>query len=178
MVVLRTKVLPYSVHDLEPVMSAKTLDYHFEHLAKNYARNYNLHRGDPKFNFAGNFLHNIFFAQFRAPRNNNEPSGNILEFINKHFESFEKFKERLKTIAMKIQGSGWVYLSTSGKIRVIHNHEVRRDIILLVDWWEHAWALDYQPDKERYLNNIWKIINWNVIKRKLRSFRNGVTDNH
>ena len=68
---------------------------------------------------------------------------------------------------MKIQGSGWVYLSTSGKIRVIRNHEVRPDILLLIDWWEHAWALDYQSDKGKYFDNIWKIINWGVIKRKV-----------
>jgi superoxide dismutase len=37
------------------------------------------------------------------------------------------------------------------------------DIILLIDWWEHAWALDYQADKKGYLRNQWKIINWNLI---------------
>ena len=37
------------------------------------------------------------------------------------------------------------------------------DIILLVDWWEHAWALDYQSEKKEYLENQWKIMNWNVI---------------
>jgi Fe-Mn family superoxide dismutase len=35
-----------------------------------------------------------------------------------------------------------------------------------VDWWEHAWALDYQSDKKRYLENIWKIINWTVINTR------------
>ena len=72
----------------------------------------------------------------------------------------------LKT-AMKIQGSGWVYLSTSGDIKTIANHAVRTDICCLVDWWEHAWALDYQADKEAYLNNMWKIINWDVCNERL-----------
>jgi superoxide dismutase, Fe-Mn family len=173
MVILRTLPLKYSKTSLKPVMSPETLDYHFEHLAKNYAKNYNAHKGDPKFNRAGNFLHNIFFAQFRKPRANNEPSGKVLEFVNKHFGTFDGFKERLKKVAMKIQGSGWVYLSTSGKIRVIHNHEVRTDIVLLVDWWEHAWALDYQADKGKYFDNIWKIIDWRVVKRKVPSSTNG-----
>jgi len=164
---LRTLPLKYSKSDLKPIMSPETLDYHFEHLAKNYAKNYNAHKGDPDFNKAGNFLHNIFFAQFQKPRVNNEPTGKVLEFINKYYTSFDKFKDRLKKVAMKIQGSGWVYLSTKGKIRVIHNHKVRSDIVLLIDWWEHAWALDYQSDKGKYLDNIWKIINWRVIKRKV-----------
>ena len=68
---------------------------------------------------------------------------------------------------MKIQGSGWIYLSKSGKIKTIVNHEIRKDIFLLVDWWEHAWALDYQSDKAKYLENIWKIINWDVINSRL-----------
>jgi superoxide dismutase len=60
-----------------------------------------------------------------------------------------------------------VYLSTAGEIKTIPNHQVRTDIALLIDWWEHAWALDYQSDKERYLDNIWKIINWDVINERL-----------
>jgi Fe-Mn family superoxide dismutase len=174
MVLLETVPLGYSKSALRPVMSPATLDYHFEHLAKNYAKNYNAHKGDPKFNRAGNFLHNIFFAQFRKPRVRNEPTGEMLGYINKHFGTFDGFKERLKKVAMKIQGSGWVYLSTTGKIRVIQNHEVRHDILLLIDWWEHAWALDYQSDKGKYFDNIWKIINWSVIKRKMRRSTHGV----
>jgi len=41
------------------------------------------------------------------------------------------------------------------------------DIILLVDFWEHAWALDYQADKKKYLANQWRIINWNLISSRI-----------
>jgi Fe-Mn family superoxide dismutase len=68
---------------------------------------------------------------------------------------------------MGIQGSGWVYLADNGKIKTIVNHEIRQDIILLIDWWEHAWALDYQSDKKKYLQNQWKIINWNLISSRI-----------
>ena len=47
------------------------------------------------------------------------------------------------------------------------NHAVRTDICVLVDWWEHVWATDYQWDKERYLDNIWKIIDWDVCNERL-----------
>lgn len=165
---ITTTPLRYTKKELEPVMSEKTIDYHYEHLAKNYSKNYNLKKGDPTFNKAGNFLHNIFFEQFKNPTKSNLPKGRILYFINRHFETFEKFIEQMKKKAMKIQGSGWIYLSKTGKIRVIHNHEIRHDILLLIDWWEHAWALDYQSDKEKYFDNIWTIINWNsIVKRKI-----------
>ena len=68
---------------------------------------------------------------------------------------------------MTIEGSGWLYLSTDGKIKIIHNHAVKHDILLLIDWWEHAWALDYQSNKTAYLENIWLIINWDFVNSKL-----------
>lgn len=165
---LFTLPLRYKKRDLEPVMSAKTIDYHYEHLAKNYAINYNAGKGNPSFNKAGNFLHNIFFAQFKEHViTSNNPYGKIAIFINKHYKNFNSFKEAVKTIAMKIEGSGWIYLSTDGSIKTIHNHQVRHDIVLLIDWWEHAWALDYQSNKGGYLDNIWSIIDWEVINSKV-----------
>jgi Fe-Mn family superoxide dismutase len=164
---LETTPLPYAEKDLEPVMSRATINYHYEHLAKGYARRYNADEGNANFNRAGSFLHNKFFPQLRAAKGANRPRGAVLELIETHFKTYEDFKEAFKIEAMKIQGSGWVYLSTSGAIKTIANHAVRTDICVLVDWWEHAWALDYQSDKERYLDNIWKIINWDVCNERL-----------
>ena len=72
-----------------------------------------------------------------------------------------------KEEAMKIQGSGWVYLSTSGKIKTIKNHEKRTDIVFLLDMWEHAFQNDYGSNKSKYLDNIWRIIDWAAINRRL-----------
>jgi superoxide dismutase, Fe-Mn family len=164
---LETTPLPYTHKALEPVMSAETIEYHFEHLAKGYAKKYNAGEGNPDFNRAGSFLHNKFFPQLRAPKGANRPRGAVLELIETNFKTYEDFKIAFKEAAMKIQGSGWVYLSTNGTIKTIPNHQVRTDICVLVDFWEHAWSLDYQWDKERYLDNIWKIINWDICSERL-----------
>jgi Fe-Mn family superoxide dismutase len=164
---LETTPLPYGLKDLDPVLSADTLEYHYEHLAKGYAKRYNSGEGDADFNRAGNFLHNKLFTQFRAPRGSNRPKGAIAELIDSNFKSYEDFQEAFAATAMKIQGSGWLYLSTGGEIKTIKNHAVRTDIALLVDWWEHAWSLDYKWNKEKYLSNIWKIIDWTVINERL-----------
>ena len=164
---LETTPLPYGMKDLDPVMSKETLDYHFEHLAKGYAKRYNSGEGNADFNRAGSFLHNKFFPQLRAPKVGNKPKGASAELINDKFKTFEDFQAAVKEAAMKIQGSGWVYLSTGGDIKTIANHAVRTDIALLIDWWEHAWALDYQSDKEKYLDNIWRIIDWAVVNERL-----------
>jgi len=164
---LETTPLPYAEDGLEPVLSRDSINYHYEHLAKGYARRYNAGEGNADFNRAGNFLHNKFFAQFRKPRVGNRPRGAVAELIETKFRTYEDFQEAVKETAMKIQGSGWVYLSTGGDIKTITNHAVRTDIALLIDWWEHAWALDYKWDKDRYLNMIWRIIDWDVINQRL-----------
>jgi Fe-Mn family superoxide dismutase len=164
---LETTPLPYKPKDLEPVMSAETIEYHYEHLAKGYAKRYNADEGNKDFNRAGSFLHNKFFPQLRAPTGANRPRGAVLELIESNFKTYDDFKVEFKKVAMSIQGSGWVYLSTGGTIKTIANHAVRTDICVLVDWWEHAWALDYQSDKEKYLDNIWKIIDWDVCNERL-----------
>lgn len=164
---LETTPLPYGKDDLAPVMSSQTLDYHYEHLARGYARRYNEGEGDADFNRAGSFLHNKFFPQLTAPKGTNRPRGAVLALIERKFKSYENFQDEFKKAAMGIQGSGWVYLSTTGEIKTIKNHAVRTDICVLVDWWEHAWALDYQQDKEKYLDNIWRIINWDVCNDRI-----------
>ena len=164
---LETTPLPYGIKDLEPVMSRATIDYHYEHLAKGYAKRYNSGEGNADFNRAGSFLHNKFFPQLRAPKAANRPRGAVLTLIEDNFKTWEDFKEVFAEAAMKVQGSGWVYLSTGGEIKTIANHAVRTDICMIIDWWEHAWALDYQSDKAAYLNNMWKIINWDVCNERL-----------
>ena len=164
---LETTPLPYGPGDLYPVMSKETIDYHYEHLAKGYAKRYNHDEGNSDFNRAGSFLHNKFFPQLRAPKGANKPRGTVVALIESNFKTYEDFKDEFKKVAMAVQGSGWVYLSTSGTIKTIPNHQVRTDICVLIDWWEHAWALDYQSDKEKYLDNMWKIIDWDVCNERL-----------
>lgn len=161
--------LPYARGDLDPVMSEDTISYHYGKLYKTYVDRFNSKEGDSEFNEAGAFLHNLFFEQFQEVTTGNMPSGEILEFIEKHFETADKFKDEVEKTAMSIQGSGWVYLARNGSIKTIKNHQMKSDIILLIDWWEHAWALDYQADKAGYLKNIYRIINWSVINNRLVS---------
>jgi Fe-Mn family superoxide dismutase len=164
---LEQSPLPYDKDELEPVKSEKTIDYHYDTLYKGYVDRYNKGEGDSDFNEAGAFLHDIYFKQFHKPIGSNHPEHIALNFINKHFKTFDNFQDKVQKTAMSIQGSGWVYLARDGSIKTIRNHEIRMDIILLIDWWEHAWALDYQADKKAYLRNIYKIINWNIVSSRI-----------
>lgn len=161
--------IPYKETDLEPVISKQTIDYHFNNLAKTYLKRYNNNEGDPKFNLAGVYLHNLYFQQFQKPNKENKPIGISKTIIDQKYNSFTEFKKQIEKTAMSIQGSGWVYIDTDGEIKTIVNHKIERNIALIIDWWEHAWALDYKQDKKQYLNNIWSIINWSIVNTRITS---------
>ena len=159
--------LPHTRGALAPVMSKDTVDYHYGKLAKGYVDRYNDREGDRSFNEAGAYLHNIFFNQFRNPRIGNPPFGAIETLIEKKHKNFKDFKDKFKEQALKVQGSGWVYLSKTGEIKTIRNHQIKYDIVLLVDMWEHAYNKDYGTDKKRYLDRLWQIFDWNRVNSRV-----------
>ena len=162
--------LKFDKKELEPVMSEATIKYHYDGLAAKYSERYNKGEGDADFNYGGAMLHNIFFSNLTPPRAANKPEGLSKSLIDEKYGDFDKFKEAVEKEFMAAQGSNWIYMDYDGKLHTIHNHEYRKGmkIALLIDAWEHAWALDYQQNKAKYLNNIWRIINWEVVDIRLQ----------
>jgi len=78
---LETTPLPYAEDALDPVLSKASIDYHYGHLARGYAKRYNAGEGNADFNRAGSFLHNKFFPQLRPPKGANLPKGAVLALI-------------------------------------------------------------------------------------------------
>jgi Fe-Mn family superoxide dismutase len=168
---LKQESLDYSREELSPVLSKQTLDYHYGKLARGYVDRYNKKEGNDAFNYGGAVLHNLYFPQLRPPRSSNGPTGAALEVINDRWKNFDKFKEEFSLEFMKAQGSNWIYMDSKGAIKVIHNHEYNKgmNIVLIFDGWEHAWALDYEHDKQKYLDNFWRIVNWEVVNQRLEN---------
>lgn len=155
----------YSSNSLAPTLTSVNLNQHLK-LAQVYVDRYNNNQGDKEFNYAGYFLHNILFSQYRVPRTNNEPNGPVGNLVKNKFKNWDNFVEQFIEQAMTLQGSGWVYLARDGSIKLIQNHQVKSDILVLIDLWEHAYQSDYSTNKQKYLKNIWKIIDWNVINMR------------
>ena len=167
---LEQNPLAFSKRELEPVMSKATLDYHYNGLASKYFERYNKGEGDKDFNYGGAMLHNLFFDNLQPPITGNKPVDESLELIDNKYGDLDKFKAAFEKEFMAAQGSNWIYMDTAGNLHTIHNHEYKKTmkIALLVDAWEHAWALDYQQDKAEYLKNIWRIINWTKVNERLK----------
>lgn len=164
---LKQVPLPYARDGLGRSLSKQAVDYHYGKLYKAYVDRFNAGEGDPDFNEAGAFLHSIYFSQFRSPKNSNKPDGSVLNLIESKHKSWEKFQEEFEKVAMGIQGSGWVYLAKDGQIKTITNHQIKNDIVFLIDWWEHAFQFDFGSDKKQYLSKQWVIINWDFVNTRL-----------
>lgn len=164
---LETTPLPYSFKELEPIIDRDSLEFHYEKLAKGYAKRYNAGEGNADFNRAGSFLHNKFFPQLQPPKGLNRPKGAVLELIESKFKTYEDFQEKFMEAALSLQGSGWIYLSTTGEIKTIRNHSVRTDICVLLDMWEHSYLPQYRESKEKYVQAFWRIVNWNVCSERI-----------
>ena len=184
--------LPYASEALEPVISRETISFHHgKHLA-GYVNNLNgLLEGSPLagltleeivlkaeggvLNNAGQILnHNLYFAQFTAPKTENLPIGKLAEAIIRDFGSFEAFKNEFQKKGATLFGSGWVWLSADkdGKLFITQEtnaaNPVQRGLkpLLTFDVWEHAYYLDYQNRRPDHLAALWQIINWAVIENR------------
>ena len=157
--------LPVKNTDLSPVFSKETINLHYGTLYKNYVTK--ALNGEGEFQVAGAKLHTLFFEQLQTPRSPNNPTGAAKILIDKKFGSYDKFKEAFTEIALTIHGSGWAYLDLKGSIKTIPNHKVVDNVAILIDMWEHSYLYDYGANKEKYLKEIWKIINWDIVNARL-----------
>jgi superoxide dismutase, Fe-Mn family len=131
------------------------------------------------FHVSGHVLHSLFW-QNMAPKRGGEPEGALARQIAGDFGSFASFREQLVNTAMTIMGSGWAALSWDpvGKRLLtmqIHDHQsqiTQGGIPLLVlDAWEHAYYLQYGPDKKKFFDAIWNVWNWEDVAARFESVR-------
>lgn len=190
----RLPELGYQLTDLAPMMSQQTLSCHYGKHFQTYIDNLNrmvngshfegLNIEDvvrkapegPMANNAGQVLnHQLFFEQFLPAKNAKMPSGDLLFLIEQSFGSFGKMREAMDNAAKQLFGSGWVWLTINaeGKMQVLSlpngDNPLRHGVkpLLTIDLWEHAYYLDYQNRKDKYLENFWLLVNWHVVSKRL-----------
>ena len=124
-------------------------------------------------NGGGYYHHNVWWEQF-APGKGGEPSGGLAESINKLFGSFIDFKDLYKKAALGVFGSGWVWLvkDSVGKLSIIGTLNQDSPVslglmpLLGIDVWEHSYYLKYQNRRDEYIDNFWKLIDWEVVNKR------------
>lgn len=157
--------LPYEQSALEPVMSEETIEYHYGTLTKNYYKNAS--RTGDSFQVAGAYLHGLFWENLREPSEKNAPNGAVRFLILNTWGTLGRFKTDFTDGATSGRGNGWMGLTRTGKLVWIANHKKRKDLVLVLDMWEHSYYLDYKTDKKAYVKNFWKIVNWDIVNERL-----------
>ncbi|MBW2973872.1 superoxide dismutase [Candidatus Woesearchaeota archaeon] len=189
--------LPYAYNALEPHISEKQLKIHHDKHHAGYVKGANaiLEQLDKarkenkdvdqkailkalSFNIGGHLLHSLFWPNLAPEGKNGEPSKELKDALEKEFGSFERFKEEFTKAAASVEGSGWAALTFCKKtnrpiIMQIEKHNVNIypmfTILLVVDVWEHAYYLDYKNERGKFLENFWKIVNWNEISTRFKT---------
>jgi superoxide dismutase, Fe-Mn family len=131
------------------------------------------------FNVSGHVLHSLFWRNL-APKAGGRPTGELAQALDRHFGSFDAFKQQLSKTAATIMGSGWAALlwdtmSAQLLIAQIHDHQsstVQGAVPLLVlDAWEHAYYLQYHNEKAKFFEAVWNVWNWSDVASRFNDAR-------
>ncbi|MBN2557109.1 MAG: superoxide dismutase [Anaerolineales bacterium] len=182
--------LPFAESAFEPMITAKTMGFHYGKHHKGYVDNLNkliagteyadlsLEKvitstvGQPEkvaiFNNAAQNWNHTFYWKSLTPKGGGEPPAALKQRLEASFGSVEACKKELAGAAVSQFGSGWAWLVLEGdKLKVVKtaNADVPMSMgftpLLTIDVWEHAYYLDYQNRRADYVNAVLdKLINW------------------
>jgi Fe-Mn family superoxide dismutase len=189
--------LPYAENALDPTISEKTIGFHYHKHHAAYVKTLNeLVEGtkyadmkleeivrkthgasDDKekkiFNNAGQVWNHDFYWRSLSPKSS-KPKGDLKAAIEE-FGGEDKLIKELAEAGKTQFGSGWAWVvSEGGKLAVRKTPNAENPMakgincLLTVDVWEHAYYLDYQNERPKYLEAVLKkLINWDFAAENL-----------
>jgi Fe-Mn family superoxide dismutase len=182
--------LPYAENALEPVISARTIGFHYGKHHQGYVDNLNKlvagtkfadlsleqiiarSAGQPEstavFNNAAQAWNHAFYWQSMCPGGGGHPPAALRQRIETSFGSVDGCRTELAKAAVSQFGSGWAWLVLDGdRIRVVGTANAEVPLtqgmkpLLVIDVWEHAYYLDHQNRRADYVQAVLdKLINW------------------
>jgi Superoxide dismutase len=180
--------LPYAADALEPVISQKTIEFHYGKHHQAYVTNLNnlvpgtkfenadletiVKESDgPIFNNAAQIWNHTFYFNSFSPKGGGAPKGDLASAIDAAFGSFDNFKKEFVQAGVTLFGSGWAWLvkNKEGKLEIVKEGNAGNPMtkglspILTFDVWEHAYYLDYQNRRPDHLSALWDKIDWEVV---------------
>ncbi|HUR09788.1 MAG TPA: superoxide dismutase [Flavitalea sp.] len=128
-------------------------------------------------NAGGHYNHELFWKLMK-PAGEGRPTGSLLTALEGNFGSFEAFRTQFSDAAKTRFGSGWawLYATSDRKLKIASTpnqdnplmdvSDVKGFPILGLDVWEHAYYLKYQNRRAEYVDNWWKVINWETAQNR------------
>ena len=184
--------LPYDLDALQPHISRETLEFHYGKHHRTYVTKLNeLIRGGPfenatlediirraegpLFNNAAQVWNHDFFWESLAPNGGGTPPEPIQKRIDASFGSFANFRDKFVEQAVAQFGSGWAWLVVKdGKLDIMTTSNADCPMthgihaLWTCDVWEHAYYLDYQNERPRFVKSVIEsIANWQFVSKRL-----------
>lgn len=187
--------LPFAPDALAPVISARTVDFHYNKHHAGYFTNLGklvagtplatvsleevvlASAGNPErraiFNNAAQAWNHNLYWQSLSPRVS-APSAALAAAIARDFQTQAALESELSKAAVGQFGSGWAWLVLdAGKLKVVATSNAENPLasgavpLLVIDVWEHAYYLDEQNRRVDYVEGvIHKLLNWENASRR------------
>jgi superoxide dismutase, Fe-Mn family len=180
--------LPYAFEALEPHISRRTLEFHYGKHHKGYVDKLNelvggkseekqsledimRHTSGAIFNNAAQVWNHHFYWKCLSPDGGGPPPSGLSDAFRKRFGGFDDFKAQFTQAAASLFGSGyvWLVLTKNGTLEIVQTKDAANPLtqdekpLLTCDVWEHAYYLDYQNLRARYIEAFWDVVNWEFV---------------
>ena len=147
--------------------SVEFLIAHLNHLPEDI-------KGAVRNNGGGTYNHTLFW-EMMAPEGQTAFAGPVADKIKETFGSYEEFKKQFAAAAAGRFGSGWAWLVADGdELEILSTANQDNPLtegkrpLLCLDVWEHAYYLKYQNRRVDYINEWFRIINWDFVNEQYK----------
>ena len=188
--------LPYDRDALEPHISARTMEYHYGKHHKAYVDKLNESAAGTRYeemaledvirtsfrkkdksvyNNASQAWNHTFLWDSMKPGGDGRPVDAVSNTIDDQFGGLDTFRKQFKESAVAQFGSGWTWLIADGDtLAIVSTSNADSPLttdtkpLLTLDVWEHAYYLDYQNSREKYVDAFLEhLINWDFVQTNL-----------
>jgi len=126
------------------------------------------------YSYDGIKLHELYFENIT--NGNDSISPKLKDLITNQWGSIDNFIGYLKQVCLSMRGWGIVcydFLTESIRITGSDLHDQGAFWcalpLLVIDVYEHAYFMDFGADRDKYLDTIFKNLNWEVISSRLNT---------
>jgi Fe-Mn family superoxide dismutase len=122
-------------------------------------------------------LHEFYFGNLGG---DGKASGTIATLINSHYGSLANWERDFRLTGMSLGGgSGWVILNYSYRDNDVHNYWAADHTnslawgvpLLVMDMYEHAYAMDYGANAAGYVDAFFQNLKWDEVNRRAEAVR-------
>lgn len=169
-----TMGLHYHKHEMAYLNNLNNLlkkyNYNYRYSLNDLVYHINEFNDDDKpnilFNLGGVLNHELYWKSMN--KNSNLPKGKLKNKIDSQYGDFNNFWNEFKKMALSLKGSGYTFLvlRKDGNLEIVNFYN--QDIPLLygyiplfnIDLWEHAYYLNYENDRSKYIDNFRDIVDF------------------